>query len=531
MPINLAKDVGHPYIACMLFSSPAELDFATAVSGLAYCNPFLPDRIACERAALKDEFVNIDTVWSVGKDREGNPHNVRKIQEKVEALATEVRRRLAGSAASQKEMHLYEDLIGYLLYYRAQKPLEGIVGGTIARPQQQIAGIYDKFKEDASHFLHIPGVRVSPAEEIPQLFAVFFQIRRAFHHIFNNIVGSSMSAAKLRAAIWQSIFTHDIARYRRLLFRKMADLTTLVTGPSGTGKELVARAIALSQYIPFEAKSRSFSHDFSELFHPLNLSAMSPTLIESELFGHRRGAFTGALEDRTGWLETCQPSGTVFLDEIGELDSAIQVKLLRVLQSRQFQRLGDNHTRHFQGKIIAATNRDLAKEMSEGRFRGDFYYRICSDIIVTPGLREQLQESPGDLKEMVLFIAQRIAADEADDLADEVTTWIGRNLGRDYAWPGNFRELEQCVRNVLIRHEYHPQAAFPVDAGQKLVEDLNAGVLTADQLLRRYCTLVYSRMRNLEETARRLGLDRRTVKSKVDEEVLGTARTTANREK
>jgi transcriptional regulator with GAF, ATPase, and Fis domain len=102
-------------------------------------------------------------------------------------------------------------------------------------------------------------------------------------------------------------------------------------------------------------------------------------LIESELFGHRRGAFTGALADRAGWMEVCPPAGAVFLDEIGEVDSSIQVKLLRVLQSRAFQPLGGTDTRRFEGKIIAATNRDLPVEIRAGRFREDFYYRLCSD--------------------------------------------------------------------------------------------------------------------------------------------------------
>src|SRR4030095_10303350 len=116
-------------------------------------------------------------------------------------------------------------------------------------------------------------------------------------------------------------------------------------------------------------------------FYALNPSALSPTLIESELFGHRRGAFTGAVQDRAGWLEVCPATGTVFLDEIGELDPAIQVKLLRVLQSRTFQRLGDTRDRPFLRKLIAATNRDLGREMAAGEFRKDFYYRLCSDFV------------------------------------------------------------------------------------------------------------------------------------------------------
>ena len=157
-----------------------------------------------------------------------------------------------------------------------------------------------------------------------------------------------------------------------------------MTGATGTGKELVARAIGLSRYVPFNEKSQSFQHDFAGSFRAVNLSALSPTLIESELFGHRRGSFTGAVEDRTGWLESCGPHGTVFLDEIGELDPGIQVKLLRVLQTRTFQRIGETDERRFEGKIIAATNRNLDEELEGGDFRADFYYRLCADRVTTP---------------------------------------------------------------------------------------------------------------------------------------------------
>lgn len=148
-------------------------------------------------------------------------------------------------------------------------------------------------------------------------------------------------------------------RYRRTSYQQMGDFATLIIGPTGSGKELVARAIGLSRYIPFNAASLKFEHDFSETFFPINLSALPSTLVESELFGHRRGAFTGALEHRKGWLEVCPPVGTVFLDEIGELDSLVQVKLLRVLQTRTFNRLGATDTITFRGKIVAATHRNI----------------------------------------------------------------------------------------------------------------------------------------------------------------------------
>jgi transcriptional regulator with GAF, ATPase, and Fis domain len=313
-------------------------------------------------------------------------------------------------------------------------------------------------------------------------------------------------------------------RYRRILYRRMGDFTTLVTGPSGTGKELVARAIALSRYIPFDAKQEQFVEDFSAAFFPLNLSALSPTLIESELFGHCRGAFTGAVTDRPGWLEVCPPLGTVFLDEIGELDAAIQVKLLRVLQTRTFQRLGETTTRRFEGKIIAATNRNLMEEMHAGRFREDFYYRLCSDLISAPTLRQQLADSPDDLSNLIQFMVQRVVGEEDAELAAEVEAWIHDRLGPAYLWPGNMRELEQCVRNVLIRGEYQPpplrKPELPDDPYRALVEQVASGALTADELLGRYCTIVYLQTGSYEQAARRLALDRRTVKAKVDEDLL-----------
>jgi transcriptional regulator with AAA-type ATPase domain len=510
----------------MSFNNETERRFARCISRLVYTNPFLSERIEGERAALGEAFIPGDRVWNALADPERKLSNVERIGSRADALALSVRERLAdGAKATAEEIDLYEQLVFYVLYHRSREKLAELADvspnpETLAPADQRSnrkAPFNADFARDAGHFLglNLPGRSLAKPDIAPHLFACFFQIRRAFHNIFAHIVGRSMPAARLRGEVWQSIFTHDVRRYFRALYDRMGDFTTLVTGESGTGKELVARAIGHSRYVPFDARTKSFSDDYAASFHALNLSALSPTLIESELFGHRRGAFTGALEDRAGWLEACPAMGTVFLDEIGELDPVIQVKLLRVLQTRTFQRLGDTHPRNFKGKIIAATNRDLAREMSAGRFRKDFYYRLCSDMIRTPSLREQLQDSPEELHSLVLFVARKLAGSEAEGLADEVMRWVKKHLGVDYAWAGNFRELEQCVRNVLIRHEYHPPAAVPVGAGAELAESMELGSLTAEQLIQKYCKLIYAKTRNYEETARRLGLDRRTVKSKV----------------
>jgi transcriptional regulator of acetoin/glycerol metabolism len=148
------------------------------------------------------------------------------------------------------------------------------------------------------------------------------------------------------------------------------------------------------------------------------------------------------------------------------------------------------------------------------------YYRLCSDQIATPSLRQQIDESPGVLRDLILFMARRVAGNEGDALAEEAVIWIEANLGSGYAWPGNYRELEQCVRNILIRKDYHPRVAEPVKRSD-LFQKAREGSLTANDLLSRYCTLVYAQTGSYEETARRLEIDRRTVKAKVDQALLG----------
>jgi transcriptional regulator with AAA-type ATPase domain len=506
--------------------------FAGALARLSYCNPFLPERIELERAALGTEFVDRDFVWSLRHDAPPRTPNVDALGRRAEAAAGRARGRLAAGAqpASDEEVRLYEDLVLYLLFHRTDPLFFAMAAAPGGRPEARVkAPFYAGFVRDAEAFLALPGFRLPALDDLPHLFACFFQIRRAFQHIFFDLIGGSLPAARLRAAAWQSIFTHDMRRYRRSLHARMGDVTTLICGPSGTGKELVARAIGFSRYIPFDPAAGAFADDFAASFHPLNLSALSPTLIESELFGHRRGAFTGAVADRTGWLEVCRPLGTVFLDEIGDVDPAIQVKLLRVLQTRTFQRLGDTETRRFSGKVVAATNRDLAQAMRAGRFREDFYYRLCADQLVTPSLREQLAVSPGELRQILLFIARRLAGDEAEAVAAETEAWIDANLGRDYPWPGNVRELEQCMSNVLIRKSYGPARVAPADPREALARGASEGALTVDELLRRYCTLVYAQAGSWQEAARRLGVDHRTVRSHVDETLLQEYRGGAGR--
>ena len=503
----------------MPFLSTANRRFLDAVSHLLYANPFLPEMVAFERQALHRETIEEDPLWSTSvSDPDRVRANTWLIMKRLTPLLKTLRQDLAHArtAADERELLLYEDALLYYFYYKHYQRFVDATFHGKARDKDRW-GFYREFREDWNHYFHIANVTLPTGYQAPHTFACYYQIVRAFHHIFDQIIGSSQPAARLRAAVWQSVFTHDIRRYRRTLYARMNEFATLITGPSGTGKELVARSIAMSRYVPFDENKLSFEEELSGLFFPINIAALPGTLVESELFGHKRGSFTGAVQDKRGWLEACPPLGAVFLDEIGELDLAIQVKLLRVIETRSFQAVGEGsaHLHKFEGKLIAATNQNLERAIRKRTFREDLYYRLCSDQITTPSLRQQIDESPGVLRDLILFMALRVAGNEGNLLAEEAIAWIESNLGTDYAWPGNYRELEQCVRNILIRKDYQPHRATP--AGKKdLLSSALQSKLTANELLIRYCTLVYAQTGSYEETARRLEIDRRTVKAKVD---------------
>lgn len=495
----------------MLFIKPGDRHFLQGVAKLAYCNHFLPERVEIEKAALGRDFVPGESVWSVSVAAPEIPRpNVVRMHGRLEPLLNSLRARLANTAdVDAQDLTMYEECVQHLLYLRYYPQFFAANGKW---------KFYRDFVADCHYFFDLPGKRFDTLQQTAHVFACFSQIQRAFAYIFDNIIGSSIAAARLRASIWQSVFTHDTRRYRRTMYTRMSEFPTLITGPSGTGKELVARAIAGSRYVPFKVDRLEFAEERNEIFLPINVAALSPTLIESELFGHRRGAFTGAVSDRKGWLETCPALGSVFLDELGEMDLAIQVKLLRVIETRRFAAVGDTAPREFQGKLIAATNRDLAEEIRQRHFREDLYYRLCADLIETPSLAEQIADSPEVFHELLFYMTRRAVGDEAENAMPEVESWIAEHLPKNYAWPGNYRELEQCVRNIVIRRSYRPMRnAESNGSPDTFFEDFRSGRLKISEVIAWYAALVYRKTGSYELAAQQLGLDRRTVKAKVQE--------------
>ena len=483
-----------------------------------FTNPFKEEAQILNRKILGDAYTGPPAPQSSYADGVIPSENQKAILVTCRKLVDAARKKIIAQAITPEHSDyvLYEHLIYYLSYQDLSQSLDRYIMRCIEKPETNPEWKDYRELRNYYEFYLKPEGRDFPALYSPaELSAFFFQIRRAFFHTYTTIAGASSAITKLRARVWDSIFTHNMDRYLRSLYDRMNDIYTLITGPSGSGKEMVARCIGLSRFIPFDEQSGAFERNFIDAYFPVNLSALSSTLIESELFGHQRGAFTGALQNKTGYFESTGRYGTIFLDEIGDTDTKVQVKLLRVLQSKEFQRLGETKTRKFEGKVMAATNIDLIKAIERKAFREDFYYRLCADQIETPTLATILGGDEREAELLVRFIASRAAGpEEVDGLAAETLDYIKTSLPRNYSWPGNFRELEQCVRNIMVHGEYHPHSSALAE-GSELNETQDAfesGKFTLNQLLASYVRQEYNRTPSLSEVGMRLQVDPRTIK-------------------
>ena len=411
---------------------------------------------------------------------------------------------------SGEDRELVRYALMFDLFHRFIPQLDGLIADQVAAGEKSLPVPF------AGEVLRLLIRRGVPPEEGRRYFAILYQIRRAFYFIDRGLVGNSESMKQLRRHLWNNVFTHDIRLYERHLWNRMEDFSTMLLGETGSGKGAAAAAIGRSGFIPFDEKKGLFADSFTRSFTSLNLSQFPESLIESELFGHRKGAFTGAVEAHEGIFARCSPYGAIFLDEIGDASVPIQIKLLHVLQERTFSPVGSHEILRFRGRIIAATNKPLEKLRSEGQFREDFFYRLCSDLIEVPSLRQRIAEEPGELRDLIALTVRRLIGEPSPEIVERVHASIMVSPGKGYTWPGNVRELEQAVRRVLLAHQYtrEREAAFP-DLSAKLQAGIAMGSLSAESLLSGYCRLLYDRLGTYEEVARRAGLDRRTVKAYV----------------
>jgi len=316
------------------------------------------------------------------------------------------------------------------------------------------------------------------------------ELRNLRNHLANrfrlsNIIGRSEGMEKVYGLI------EDVSK---------SNSTVLITGESGTGKELVARAIHLN------------SHRRSDPFVAVNCSAFAETLLESELFGHERGAFTGAFQTKQGRFEIAQ-GGTLFLDEIGDISPAIQMKLLRVLETRQFERVGGTKAIKIDVRLIAATNKNLTEEVEAGRMREDFYYRINVINIHLPALRDRIDDLPLLIQNLIDKNSQRF------NKSIMGITSSALKLLKAYDWPGNVRELENVMEHAFVMcHDEmidvaHLPEKFHITHHGKEKEDV--ALTTEAPLKLAEKVLISSTLKKFDghrgKTAQALGIDKSTL--------------------
>jgi transcriptional regulator with GAF, ATPase, and Fis domain len=306
--------------------------------------------------------------------------------------------------------------------------------------------------------------------------------------------------AKLEAELKDKKFGSIIGACPSMLevFRKLqkvaaTDISVLITGETGTGKELIAK----------EVHRRSNRADGP--FVTINCGAIPENLIESELFGHVRGAFTGAVASRPGKFQVAD-KGTLFLDEIGELPLNLQVKLLRALQERVVFRVGDSKPEKVDIRIVAATNRNLEEEIRVGHFREDLYYRLNVINLWLPPLRDRGDD--------VLIIAKALLSKYADELKSSVRGYSPAALAsiKKYAWPGNIRQLENRIKKALVLCDQTLLSPEDLDLGQGAETAILPLEKAKEEFQRRYVLEVLERNNgNRTQTARDLGVDPRTI--------------------
>jgi DNA-binding NtrC family response regulator len=475
----------------------SDREFFELVAQTTFCNPFTE-----QRADLDAKIVGHPV--DVFSDAHVN-ELTRVIASRVQNLEADGKADLRKYPAADRR--LMQTVFLFELYHQYYQDFDRLILDQV-RLGGQSAPV--KFAGEALEQMRRRGIG---APDAVRFFSIFYQLRRAFYFIVRSLVGESACMREFRRHLWQNVFTQEVQLYERYLWNRMEDFSTLLLGETGTGKGTAAAAIGRSGYIPFDEKLGRFSESFMRSFVSLNLSQFPETLIESELFGHRKGAFTGAVEAHEGVLARCSAHGAIFLDEIGDVSVPIQIKLLQVLQERTFCPVGSHEPLRFRGRVIAATNRPLDSLRKRELFRQDFFYRLCSDVIEVPPLRQRLQQDSKELRQLLEHILNHMLGEVDTELVAHVETSLRRTVDDRYSWPGNVRELEQAVRRILVTGAYTPdEAPKCASLREQLIAGIHAQSLNAETLLAGYCKVLYETNGNYEAVGRRTNLDRRTVK-------------------
>lgn len=467
---------------------------ARAVRDAAFVNPF------SEQRTLHEQRIN----EALGVEPASG-----SAEEKFKPLLAWVDRlpegkRTLGSFTGEDRI-LLRALFLFEVYHRFYTPFDRLIEDQMATPARSLRVPF------ADEVLQQLEARGFTREEATRFLGMFFQLRRAFSFIVHRLRGASPCMKEFRRRLWNSVFTSDTHRYEQFLWNRMEDFSTLLLGETGTGKGAAAAAIGRSGFIPYDPAKGAFAANFNQCFLAINMAQFPETLLEAELFGYRKGAFTGAIEAHQGVFARCSEHGAIFLDEIGDVAPHVQVKLLTVLQERLFSPVGSRESLRFAGRVIAATNKSLGELRARKMFRDDFFYRISSDVIEVPSLRQRLAESDQEMRLLLETILEKLTGAVTPELLEKVNGQLANSPGPGYAWPGNVRELEQAVRRILVTGHYVSDASPSTQTAPGVAEQMENLSLTADELLGVYCRLACERLGSRAEVARRLGLDTRTV--------------------
>jgi DNA-binding NtrC family response regulator len=554
----------------VLFPDPDERAFLAAIAWLAYLNPFDPRWAQIAQA--------IASAGSLPGDRDPDAlfkGFSERLQRAIAAAAALLQGDRIGSA---EDMAVYRGAALYALWDKYRDQFQHLIDtdGVDVPFRDEFAATYKALRLD------MPVLRVP---EPGHLLPLMFQWRRNVFYIAENIGGRSPAAAAARVAIFNANMGADRCVYARGLYLNMERIPVLITGETGTGKDLAAQCIGWGGYIPLDAKGERFVIRHLAAAHARNLCEVPRDLIESALFGHKKGSFTGATADAPGFFTLPERHGSLFLDEIGELPEHLQAKLLRPCQNREIVPLGATRPRRIHGRYIFATHRDLEAMCREGTFRMDLLERINGVRIHMPPLRQMIAEDPWELVRFVRrFVRGAGLRDEAEvqawtqRIADDIFTKMA-----GYSWPRNLRELKNFTERYLLADgempelqratspaapaaEAHAPAvtvpgtsvpvaasapvtmretpmspAQPVEMGapqsvyapesvcvqssQILGEEAKKGQLSVDTVLAEYVTEVFLNTgENLTKTAKLLKLHRQTVAKLIDPACLARLR-------
>ncbi len=351
-----------------------------------------------------------------------------------------------------------------------------------------IPGAVEAMREGAFHYLVKP-FALDEVHRLVERACELLALRRD-----NRVLRSALDAPAL-------LDSQDAAMRRAIETARQAagsDVTVLLLGESGTGKNVLARAI------------HAWSPRRTGPFVTISCTTLAEHLLESELFGHVKGAFTGAWKDKPGRLESAA-GGTLFLDEVGDLPQELQAKLLRFLEERRFERVGDTHTLEVDARVVAATNRELEAEVAARRFRADLFYRLAVVTVRLPSLRERPEDLPALVDHLLetLAVRHRRALPRVDPAALDALA--------AYGWPGNVRELANALERALV---LSPGDAITAESlpdvvlaphGEPDAEAEATAELSLEEVERRHVRSVLASSATLEEAAARLGIDPTTL--------------------